>query len=384
MIMERQRPEYLKLITESFAIHPIVAILGPRQCGKTTISRMYASSVEEEVHIFDLEDPADAQRLETPKLALDNLSGLVIIDEIQFSPNLFMYLRVLVDRPNNSARFLILGSASRDLIRQSSESLAGRIGYIELMPFSLFEVDDINHLWLRGGFPKSYLAVSEPASNKWRKDYVNTFLERDIPRLGINIPAAALRRCWAMLAHYHGNIFNASEIGNSLDISSPTVRRYLDILSGVFMVRQLQPWFINIKKRQVKAPKIYFRDSGLLHTLLGISNFEELQRHPKLGASWEGFALEEIVRTIHASSEECYFWATHGGAELDLLILKDGKKMGFEFKYTDAPKVTTSMRIAMQELELTELTVITPGQARFMISENIEAVGIERFIDTYV
>lgn len=375
-----RRNHYISTIHVLLETHPIAAILGPRQCGKTTLSREFAQEYQQkshqQVHFFDLEDPTDAYRLTTPKLTLENLSGLIVIDEIQKIPNLFPYLRVLVDR-NPNIQLLILGSASRDLIRQSSETLAGRIGYMELTPFSFQETHEMESLWLRGGFPRSYLATSIASSFQWRKHYITTFLERDIPDLGIQIPPAMLRRFWLMLAHYHGNIFNASEIARSLQISSVTAKRYLDILTGTFMIRQLTPWFVNLKKRQVKQPKIYFKDSGIYHTLMGISDMQALQTNPKLGASWEGFALEEIIRLHQATTEECYFWATHAGAELDLLIVQDGKKNGFEFKYTDVPRLTKSMLTSYEDLALDRLTVIYPGKTSFPLNEFITASGLE-------
>ena len=376
------RPFFVQQISDYFEAHPIVGILGPRQSGKTTLAEMYAKHLKQAtplIHHFDLEDPTDLARLETPKLALEGLSGIIVIDEIQRAPDLFPYLRVLVDR-QPELKILILGSASRDLLQQSSETLAGRIAYFELPPFSYQETHDLQKLWLQGGFPRSYLAPNIEASNLWRGQYITTFLERDIPNLGITISPMVLRRFWMMLAHYHGNTFNASEIANSFDISNVTARRYLDILTGTFMIRQLQPWFVNIRKRQVKAPKIYFKDSGVYHSLIGITDLDALKTHPKLGSSWEGFALEEVIRAHHATPEECYFWATHGGAELDLLIIQKGKKLGFEFKHTDAPRATSSMHIAMKDLELDHLTVIYPGVQKFLLAENITAVGLVTYL----
>ncbi len=378
-----QRVHLLQSIAAAFRINPVIALLGPRQCGKTTLARQWTQKqLKEEpgksVTYFDLEDPTDLAKLENPKLALQNLAGLVVIDEIQRIPDLFPALRVLVDRAHNKSRFLILGSASRDLIHQSPETLAGRISFIEISPFSGSEVEagSLEKLWLRGGFPKSFLAKTTRQSCDWRKDYVSTFLERDIPALGIKIPAPMLRRFWMMLSHYHGQLFNASELGNSLSTADTTVRRYLDILTGTFMVRQLTPWWENIRKRQVKSPKIYFRDTGIFHTLLGISDTPSLKNHPKLGASWEGFALEETLRLYRAGEGEAYFWATHNEAELDLLLMKDGKRVGFEFKYTDSPRVTKSMKISLQDLCLDELKIIFPGKEHFPLAEKIEAVGL--------
>jgi predicted AAA+ superfamily ATPase len=375
-----KRAYFTKKITSLLASHPVVALLGPRQCGKTTLATDYAKKITSKITRFDLENPRDLSKLDNPLLTLEELTGLIIIDEIQRKPELFPILRVLVDRPKNKQKYLILGSASRDLIHQSSETLAGRIAYIELTPFSLFETQEIKKLWLRGGFPKSYLAKSDAISVEWRQNYVSTFLERDIPALGINIVPALLRRFWMMLVHYHGNIFNASEIGGSLGLSHTTVRHYLDILTQVFMVRTLMPWQANIKKRQVKSPKIYLRDSGILHYLLGIEKKEELKNDVKLGASWEGFALEQIIQQHHTESEDCYFWATHGGAELDLLICKHRKKIGFEFKYTDSPSLTSSMKIAMETLELDNLYVIFPGAGDFPLAKGIRAMSLESYM----
>ncbi len=374
-----QRKAYLNRIAGEFRIHPICALLGPRQVGKTTLARMYVEEYcKEKVEFFDLENPLDLARLENPMLTLSRLNNqLIVVDEIQRRPELFPVLRVLVDEPKANRKFLILGSASRDLIRQSSESLAGRIGYTELMPFSLEEIPDCELLWLRGGFPLAYLASNSQDSYQWRQSYISTFLERDIPNLGFHIPPEQIRRFWLMLAHYHGQIFNASEIGKSLGISDQTARKYLDILVGTFMIRQLTPWFENLGKRQVKSPKIYFRDSGILHALLGIRDETQLNIHPKLGAFWEGFALEEIIRQAHATVEECYFWKVQGGAELDLLIIKDGKRIGFEVKYTDRPKITPSMKIAYEDLKLDHLYLIFPGKVSFPLAEHITAHGIE-------
>lgn len=378
-----QRKHYLNEISKKFKNHPVVTLLGPRQCGKTTLAKMYveeAQSSPSMVHYFDLEDPVDIARLQNPKLTLEPLEGTIIIDEIQHIPDLFKLLRVLVDNKSSQQKYLILGSASRELIRQSSESLAGRISYLELTPFSFFETHDLETLWLRGGFPKSFLAPTLEDSYDWREAYITTYLEHDLPLLGIQIAPQSLRRFWEMLAHYHGNVLNASELGRSFGSADTTIRRYLDVLSGTFMMRQLQPWHANIKKRQVKSPKIYFRDSGLFHTLLRIKTSEELNRHIKLGASWEGFALEEIIRKHHAKPHDCYFWQTHAGAELDLLLLIHDKKMGFEFKYADAPKTTKSMHAAISDLELEHLYVIYPGSIDYALTENITVVGLRNYL----
>jgi len=373
-----ERPTYIRQIEDQFQVHAVVAILGPRQCGKTTLSRQFADTqaAGTPVHVFDLEDPTHLARLDNPRLALEGLSGLVIIDEIQRRPDLFPVLRVLVDRPGNQAQFLILGSASRDLIRQGSESLAGRIGLLELPPFSLQETAEWHRLWQRGGYPRSFLARSDLASGLWLKAYVATFLERDIPALGMRIPPQSLRRFWMMLAHYHGQLFNASELGRSLGLSDTTARRYLDLLSGTFMIRQLVPWSENLGKRQVKTPKIYFRDSGIFHSLLGLEKGSDIENHPKLGASWEGFALECVLRMLEVPGEDAYFWATHNEAELDLMVFRGGRRYGFEFKYSDAPRMTKAMGIALEDLGLERLFVVCPGEYRFPMTDKVEAIGL--------
>lgn len=377
------RPRYLQQIRIQFDAHPVVAILGSRQCGKTTLAKMYADRfVNEAVTRFDLENPTHQARLESPMLALEQLQGVVIIDEVQRSPGLFEVLRVLVDRENNPARFLILGSASRDLIRQSSETLAGRIGHIELTPFSLDEVGQANlsRLWFRGGYPPSFLAKSEEIGATWRKAYISTFLERDIPSLGFSISPTALRRFWMMLAHYHGQTMNYSELGRSLGASDNTIRRYLDLLCSTFMVRQLPPWHENIKKRQVKAPKIYIRDSGIFHTLLGVEHQDALQFHPKIGPSWEGFAIEMIIRKYGGDQAQCYFWSAYGRAELDLMILSGSRRIGFEIIHTDAPRITRSLQIARDDLDIEDIRIVYPGKERFPLDRGIEAVGLETLI----
>ncbi|WP_366949749.1 ATP-binding protein [Geobacter sp.] len=356
----------------------MVAILGPRQVGKTTLAREIATRFDAGYTHFDLEDPDDLSRLSEPKLALGRLTGLVVIDEIQLRPDLFPLLRVLVDRPHPPARFLILGSASPQLLRQSSESLAGRIVYHELDGFSLDEVKESEKLWLRGGFPPSFLAPDDSASFQWRRDFIRTFLERDIPQLGIRIPAATLHRFWSMVAHYHGQIWNGNELARAFGMSHTTVRHYLDILIGALVVRQLLPWHENLGKRQVKAPKIYLADSGLLHALLKIQDHEDLERHPKVGASWEGFVLHEIRRLYRAEPEECFFWATHGGAELDLLIMRGQKRFGFEIKRTTSPRLTPSMISSLESLKLDRLVVIHAGDHEFPLADGIEAVPFAR------
>jgi uncharacterized protein len=382
----KERRRFIEEIEAQFRIHSVCALLGPRQVGKTTLAHMYMDShPEQEVHFFDLEDPLDLGLMENPMLTLSKLSNkLIIIDEIQLRPELFPVLRVLVDKAEKKLRFLILGSASRDLIRQSSETLAGRIGYIELPPFSLTEVHNMDRLWLRGGLPKSYLAKTDLDSYKWRMAYISTFLERDIPSLGFQIPPNQIRRFWLMLAHSHGQIFNGSEIGRSLGVSDHTVRKYLDILIGTFMMRLLSPWFENLSKRQVKSPKVYFRDSGILHALLSVENETTLMSNPRMGSFWEGFALEEIIRFYQADSGECFFWGTQSGAELDLLIIKGGKRLGFEFKFSDTPKLTKSMQIALSDLNLDHLYVIHPGTRLYSLSDDISVTSLQKLCETTI
>lgn len=377
-----RRQKYLEAIKRYLRVHRACGLLGPRQVGKTTLAQMYIAELDAKVAFFDLENPSHLARLANPLLALGELKDqLIVIDEVQRCPELFPVLRVLMDDKEARRKFLILGSASRDLIRQSSETLAGRIGYIEVAPFALDEVDDVSRLWLRGGFPDSYFSANDEDSFLWRQSYTHTFLERDVPNLGFQIPPQQMRRFWLMLAHYHGQLFNASELAKSLAISGHTVRKYLDLLAGTFMVRVLPPWFENLGKRQIKAPKIYFRDSGILHALLGLHTFDDLNHYPRLGSFWEGFALEEIIQKSGAALEECYFWRTHTGAELDLLIIKDGKRIGYEFKYTDRPKVTPSMQTACRDLKLDHLYVVVPGDEKFSLNEQITVMGLTRRSD---
>jgi uncharacterized protein len=368
------RPRVLERITRTHTLHPIAALLGPRQCGKTTLARMIAE--REPSTFFDLEDPTDSRRLSIPMRTLEGLSGLVVIDEVQRKPDLFELLRVLVDRPKNATRFLLLGSASPHLVRGVSESLAGRIGFIDLSGFDLQEVGqgERDRLWIRGGFPRSFLASDEPASLAWREDFVRTFLERDIPQLGITIPAETLRRFWTMIAHYHGQTWNAAQFARSLGTSEITARRYLDILAGAYVVRILPSWFVNMRKRQIKAPKIYIRDSGILHALLQLKTLGDVQSHPKLGASWEGFALEQVIGAL--DTRDAYFWGTHAGAELDLLVGRGGKSYGFEFKYADAPGTTRSMHAAIEDLSLEHLWVLYPGHQEYPLHDKISVIPI--------
>ncbi len=355
-----------------------MALLGPRQCGKTTLARAIAT--QERSTYFDLENPVDLARLSQPMIALESLRGLVVIDEIQRRPDLFPVLRVLLDRKPARARFLILGSASPALLQQSSETLAGRLALIEIAGFVLDEIPprNLGRLWLRGGFPRSFLARSDRLSFAWREDFIRTFLERDLIQLGIRVPAPTMRRFWTMLAHYSGGIWNASEIGNSLGEAHTTVRRHLDSLSAALVVRVLQPWFENIGKRQVKAPKVYVRDSGILHALLGITDRRGLEGHPKLGASWEGFVAEQLLSWL--DNPQTYYWRTQAGAELDLLLFHRNRRIGIEIKRADAPAITPSMQSALKDLKLDRLFVVYPGSVRYSLSEKIEALSLQECI----
>ena len=368
------RSRWLADIAAALRRSRVTALLGPRQAGKTTLARQIVPP--DSPAYFDLEDPTSLARLDEPMTALGALRGTVVIDEIQRRPDLFPVLRVLADRRPLRARFLILGSASPDLLRQASESLAGRLETITLAGFSLPELGAkaLARHWRRGGFPPAYLARSEAASLVWRRQFIQTYLERDLPQLGITIAAATLLRFWTMLAHYHGGIWNAAEAARSLGVSEPTARRYLDLLTGLFLVRQLPPWHENLKKRQVKAPKVYVRDSGLLHALLGLGTEREILSHPKAGASWEGYAMEEVLQSVRP--EAAHFWATHTGAELDLLLIVRGRRIGIEVKFQDAPRLTPSMRIALADLGLAHLVVIYPGDTRYPISDRVTAVPL--------
>ncbi|MBI3860780.1 MAG: ATP-binding protein [Planctomycetia bacterium] len=352
----------------------VVALLGPRQCGKTTLARHLVAA--DSLNYFDLEDPASLARLEQPDTALRPLRGLIVIDEIQRRPELFPLLRVLADRRPSLARFLILGSASPELLRQSSETLAGRLETVPLEGFRLADLGprSIGRHWLRGGMPLSYTARNDADSLVWRRQFVQTFLERDVPLMGVQIPPAALHRFWNMVAHYHGQIWSGAELARALAVNESTVRRYLDFLTGVFMIRQLQPWYENLGKRQIKSPKVYIRDSGLLHALFGIARRRDLELHPKVGASWEGYAIEETLKALQP--DESYFWATHNGAELDLLLFKDGKRIGIECKRQDAPSLTPSMRTALVDLTLDELIVVYPGTRAYLLAEHVRVIPL--------
>jgi len=341
--------------------------------------QMFTRNVKD-VHIFDLEDPTSIAALEEPMTALKSLKGLVVIDEIQRRPDLFPILRVLTDRRPLTSKFLILGSAAPELLQQSSESLAGRIEYIELSGLSLLDMksDSFERLWLRGGFPPALMAGSDEDSFAWKKQFIQTFLERDLPALGIRIPSTTLYRFWSMLAHYHGNIWNAAEIARSLGVNESTTRRYLDILESLYMVRVLRPWHANLKKRQIKSPKIIFRDTGILHTLLGIKTGNELLNHPKSGASWEGFAIEQVINILQP--DEYYFWGTHGGSEIDLLVRQGEKWVGVECKRKDAPRLTPSIRNATHDLKLAAAIVLYPGNRRYALNETTEVVPLREFL----
>ena len=376
--MEILRTKELGVLKARIKDFKVVAILGPRQCGKTTLARQFARSQPPgKVTWFDLESPADLAKLDQPMMALESVRGTVVLDEIQRRPDLFPVLRVLVDRPE-STRYLILGSASGDLLRQSSETLAGRITFMELGGFSIdsLPAHQMRRLWIRGGLPPAYLARSNQVSFQWRQDFITTFLERDIPNLGIRVPSPRLRRFWMMLSHYHGQIFNSSEVARSLMVSDTAARHYLDILSQTFVVRQVQPWFYNTRKRLVKRPKIYMRDSGLLHALMGVMDYEDLRSHPRLGASWEGFALEQVIQHLGLREHEVFFWAVHTGGELDMVFQRRGRLCGVELKFQDAPRMTPSMQSALAELKLAHLWVVYPGQESYRLAKNVTVIPL--------
>ena len=362
--------------------HPVVGIVGARQVGKTTLARYLRRGMRTPPIYFDLENPEHLARLSDPMLTLKGLRGLIVIDEVQRKPEIFNILRVLVDRRPLPARFLILGSASPELLRHGAETLAGRIHYHELQGFSLDEVGErfADRLWLRGGFPMAFLASSNTASAEWRRGFISTFLERDLPQLGVNIRSATLRRFWMMLAHYHGQIWNSSEFARSFGVADTTVRNYLDLLTSALVVRQIPAWHENIGKRQVKAPKVFIADSGLLHTLLNLQTMSDLENHPKVGASWEGFVIGQVVRQLRARSDECYFWATHAGAELDLLIVRGRRRVGIEIKRSSSPRLTPSMRSALSDLRLQRLIVVHAGEETFQLHRRVDAIPLSRLL----
>ena len=368
------RDSLLDALSRALARSRVVVLAGPRQCGKTTLARELLD--EESINYFDLEDPASLARLDEPMTALRPLRGLVVVDEVQRRPDLYPVLRVLADRSDLPARFLILGSASGDLLRQTSESLAGRMERLTIGGFSLAELgpEVEERLWLRGGFPLSYLAASEADSVSWRKSFIQTLLERDFPQWGVRVPAVALQRFWAVVAHYHGQTWNAAEPARALGVSESTARRHLDLLTDAFMIRQLRPYHANLRKRQVKSPKIYVRDTGLLHQLLGVDSLKALLTHPKIGASWEGFVIEQVLRS--EPYDEAFFWATHQGAEIDLVLRRGDELLGVECKRTDTPRLTRSIGIALEDLGLKRVTVVHPGVKRFPLSEQVEAVPL--------
>ncbi|MGH2567655.1 MAG: ATP-binding protein [Bacteroidota bacterium] len=376
------RKKELKALRRLLSRNPVTGIIGARQVGKTTLAQAAAREWRGEVSYFDLEHPQDLAQLSDPMLALQPLKGLVVIDEIQRAPGLFEVLRVLGDRPRQKTRFLVLGSASPELLRQGSESLAGRIAYLEIGGLTLSDVGGGkgDTLWLRGGFPRSFLARTSAESFAWRQEFVRTFLERDLHQMGVNVSSITMRRFWTMLAHAHGQIWNSSELARSFGVADTTVRGYLDRLSSALVVRQLLSWHENISKRQVKAPKIYIADSGMLHALLNLRARSDVEHHPKVGASWEGFVLDEVIRHVGAERSECFFWATHSGAELDLLIIRGKLRLGFEVKRTTRPSVSPSMRISMNDLKLTRLDVIYPGEKTFPLAKGIRAIGFSNLI----
>ena len=374
-----ERPDLTAKLSSAVRRSRIVALLGPRQCGKTTLAKSFLKNYNRKTVYYDLESSEDSALLKNPQTVLGAGKGLVIIDEIQRQPDLFPVLRVLADRKPLPAKFLILGSASPELIRKTSETLAGRIEFIEMNGFSLDEVGEKKRdaLWLRGGLPESFLSPSLHDSQVWRENFIRTFVERDVPQMGFQFPSTSVRRFWQMIAHVHGQIWNGSQIGASLGVAHTTTRRYLDLLTGAYILRQLQPWVENAGKRLVKSPKIYFRDSGLLHQFLKISSMRDLLAHPKLGFSWEGFAMEQVLARFGA--QDSFFWATHAGAELDLLLMRRGKRWGFEFKFTESPGITKSMRIAVHDLKLERLCIIYPGDKSVQLDKKIELVGLNHF-----
>ena len=372
--MEIPRPYHLRRLTLLLRERPVVALLGARQVGKSTLARQLAAARRGPTTWFDLENPVDLARLSDPGLELRPLRGLVVLDEIQRLPDVFPLLRVLADRPRTPARFLVLGSASPELLRQTSETLAGRVAFHTLDGFDLREVRDLDRLWLHGGFPRAYLARSPAAGRRWRDDFIRTFLERDLPELGSTVPSTTLRRFWTMLAHWHGQLWNGAEFGRAFGVAHTTVRRYLDLLTSVFVVRQLPPWHENVAKRQVRAPKVYVGDSGILHALLGLNSRDALVSHPKVGASWKGFVVRQVCHLLAARPDQCFHWSTYSGAELDLLVVAGSRRYGFEVKRTEAPRLTPSMRSALDTLDLRRLDVVHAGQRSYRLAPRVRAL----------
>jgi hypothetical protein len=378
------RRRHLERCNRLLAQSPCLALLGARQVGKTTLAAQIAREWPGPVHEFDLERPSDRARLSEPELALEALDGLIVLDEIQRHPDLFVVLRGLIDR-HPERRYLVLGSAAPELLQQSSETLAGRISFHDLGPFALDEVgaDALDELWLRGGFPRSFTAADDDASFRWRLDFIRTFVERDLPTLGSRVPSATTDRFWRMLSHLHGQVWNGSRIAASFGVADSTVRRYLDTLTSTLVVDQLQPWHENVGKRQVKSPKVYINDSGLLHALLDLPDRTALERHPVVGASWEGLIIRQLIEITGARRDQCYFWATHAGAELDLLIVRGSERIGFEVKRTAAPKVTASIRSAIETLHLDRAVVIHAGQHSFPMADGVDAVAARSLLDRH-
>ncbi len=382
--MHIDRWKHARQLDELIEEYPVTALIGPRQVGKTTLAKQLARRWQGKTHYFDLESSDDLARLSDPMFTLSALKGLIVLDEIHRTPEIFPTIRVLADRSRDESVFLILGSASPALLKQSSETLAGRIAYYELPGLCYSEIDSEHRdrLWQRGGFPKSFIASSDPQSYRWRRNFVRTFLQRDIPQFGITIPEQTISRFWSMLANSHGQIWNGAELGRAFGISHTTVRRYLDLLESVFMVRSLKPWYANIRKRQVKSPKIYIRDSGLLHALLGLKTFDDLAGHPKIGASWEGHIVENLINALGVESDQCFFWATHNGAEVDLVIMDGGELRGFEIKRTSSPRITPSIRSAIENLQLSRVDVIHAGNDCFPLSDRVNAISASRLSES--
>lgn len=368
------REDHIRQVRVLLEEFPVVAVLGARQVGKTTLARQIADAEKEGAAWFDLEEPADLARLEDPGLALRDLRGLIVLDEVHRLPDVFPLLRVLADRTGTPARFLVLGSASPQLLRQTSETLAGRLAFHQLSGFGLNEVPDSERLWLRGSFPRSYLAASDGASGRWRRNFIDTFLSRHLPDFGSATPTTTLRRFWTMVAHWHGQVWNGAEFGRAFGVSHTAVRRYLDLLSSLFVVRQVPPWFENISKRQVRSPKVYVEDPGILHALLGLGSREDVLSHPKVGASWEGFMLGQIMHLMRAREEQCFHWSTHSGAALDLLVTDGSQRYGFEVKRAEAPRLTRSMRSAMETLKLDSLDIVHAGTKRYPLAPGVRAL----------